>query len=223
MTATRRGPPKKSASPTPTPKPKPEQKQQPNQKQQPTPPSAPPRQWRWVVPAAIVVAFIALLVFHPGSGGTRPAALSYTSFVTDVTANKVSTAAITSAGAVSGTLRGGGSYTSQIPVALDDTALPALLLEHKVQVTGTSPSTGSVLGFLIDWVLPFVIIIGLFMWFARRSSKQLGGRLGGLMAFGKSKAKVYDEDSPKTRFADIAGYQGSKAEVMEVVDFLKHP
>ena len=176
-----------------------------------------------MIPAAIAIAFIALLVYHPGSGGARPAALSYTSFVTDVTANKVSTAAITSAGAVSGTLRGGSSYTSQIPVALDDTTLPALLLGHKVQVTGTSPSSGSVLGFLIDWVLPFVIIIGLFMWFARRSSKQLGGRLGGLMAFGKSKAKVYDEDKPKTRFADIAGYEGSKAEVMEVVDFLKHP
>ena len=43
------------------------------------------------------------------------------------------------------------------------------------------------------------------------------------MAIGKSKAKVYDEDRPSTRFADIAGYEGSKAEVMEVVDFLKHP
>ena len=43
------------------------------------------------------------------------------------------------------------------------------------------------------------------------------------MAIGKSKAKVYDEDRPKTSFADIAGYEGSKAEVMEVVDFLKHP
>ena len=71
--------------------------------------------------------------------------------------------------------------------------------------------------------MPIVIIVGLFVWFGRRSSKQLGGRLGGIMAFGKSKAKVYDEDKPKTRFADIAGYEGSKAEVMEVVDFLKHP
>ena len=43
------------------------------------------------------------------------------------------------------------------------------------------------------------------------------------MSFGKSKAKVYDEDRPHTRFADIAGYEGSKAEVMEVVDFLRHP
>ncbi len=91
-----------------------------------------------MIPAAIAIALIALLLYHPGSG-TRPAALSYTSFVTDVTANKVSTAAITSAGAVSGTLRGGSSYTSQIPVALDDTALPALLLEHKVQVTRNHP------------------------------------------------------------------------------------
>ena len=175
-----------------------------------------------MVPAAIAIAFIALLLYHPGSGGTPTQALSYTSFVTDVTANKVSTAAITSAGAVSGTLRGGSAYTSQIPVALDDTTLPTLLLGHKVQVTGTSPSTSPLLG-LLSWIIPLLVIIALFIWFARRSSKQLGGRFGGLMAFGKSKAKVYDEDKPKTRFADIAGYEGSKAEVMEVVDFLKHP
>ena len=71
--------------------------------------------------------------------------------------------------------------------------------------------------------MPLLFIVGLFVWFGRRSSKQLAGRIGGIMAFGKSKAKVYDEDRPSTRFADIAGYEGSKAEVMEVVDFLKHP
>ncbi len=43
------------------------------------------------------------------------------------------------------------------------------------------------------------------------------------MDMGRSKAKLYDEEKPSTRFADIAGYEGSKAEVMEVVDFLKHP
>ena len=166
---------------------------------------------------------MALLLFHPGSGGTPAQSLSYTSFVSDVTANKISTASITSAGAVTGKLHDGSSYTSQIPTALDDSALPTLLLGHKVQVTGTIPSTGSVLGLIIDWVFPILIIIGLFVWFSRRSSKQLSGRLGGIMSFGKSKAKVYDEDRPKTRFSDIAGYEGSKAEVMEVVDFLKHP
>jgi len=188
----------------------------------PTAPSSPPR-WRWLLPTGILIAFTALLIFHPGTGGTPAQALSYTSFVGDVTANKVSTAAITTAGSVSGKLHDGSSYTSQIPTALDDSALPTLLLGHKVQVTGTVPSSGSVLGLIIDWVFPILIIIGLFVWFARRNSKQMSGRLGGLMSFGKSKAKVYDEDRPKTRFADIAGYEGSKAEVMEVVDFLKHP
>ncbi len=188
----------------------------------PAPPTPPPR-WRWLLPAGIAIAFIVLLLFHPGSGGTSPQALSYTSFVSDVTANKVSTASITSAGAVTGKLANGGSYTSQIPTALDDSALPTLLLGHKVQVTGTVPSSGSVLGVIIDWAFPILIIIALFVWFSRRNSKQLGGRLGGIMSFGKSKAKVYDEDRPNTRFSDIAGYEGSKAEVMEVVDFLKHP
>jgi cell division protease FtsH len=43
------------------------------------------------------------------------------------------------------------------------------------------------------------------------------------MGIGKSKAKVYDMERPPTRFTDIAGYEGSKAEVSEIVDFLKHP
>jgi cell division protease FtsH len=215
-TPTRSGQPKKSVPRAPAKKSVP-----------PTPPPAPvgpssrPR-WIWLLPAGVVVAFL-LLLFHPGSGGTPAQVLSYTSFVSDVTANKVSTAAITSAGAVSGMLLGGKAYTSQIPVALNDGALPALLLGHKVQVTGTSASTGSVLGLVLEWVLPVLLFVGLFVWLGRRSSKQLSGRMGGIMAIGKSKAKVYDEDRPKTRFADIAGYEGSKAEVMEVVDYLKHP
>jgi cell division protease FtsH len=204
----RSGPPKKSGPPTPTPT--------------PAPPSSPPR-WRWLLPAGFLIAIIALLVFRPGSGGTPAQELSYTSFVSDVTANKVSTAAITTAGSVSGKLLDGKAYTSQIPTALNDSDLPTLLLGHKVQVTGTSPSTNSVLGLIAEWIFPIVILVVLFLWFGRRGSKQLTGRIGGIMAIGKSKAKVYDEDRPGTRFADIAGYEGSKAEVMEVVDFLKHP
>jgi cell division protease FtsH len=89
-------------------------------------------------------------------------------------------------------------------------------------VTGTNPSSSS----LFDLLEPLIVIglmIGVFIWFARRARKQLGGGLGGIMGIGRSKAKLYDEDRPTTRFADIAGYEGSKAEVMEVVDFLKHP
>jgi cell division protease FtsH len=155
-------------------------------------------------------------------GGTTAQALNYTGFVGEVTANKVSTAAITATGSVSGELRNGAAYTSQIPTALNNDALSALLLGHKVQVTGVSSSTSPVVELLI-WIVPLLLFVWLIIWMGRRGSNQLTGRLGGIMSFGKSKAKVYDEDRPNTRFADIAGYEGSKAEVMEVVDFLKHP
>jgi cell division protease FtsH len=177
----------------------------------------------WLVPAGVFIAFLALMFFRSIRGGTPTQVLTYSGFVGDVTAGKVSTAAISATGSVSGLLLGGKTYTSQIPTALNDSALSALLLGHKVAVTGTAASSGSALGFVVEWILPLILFIGLFVWFGRRSSKQLTGRLGGIMAIGKSKAKVYDEDRPTTRFTDIAGYAGSKAEVMEVVDYLKHP
>lgn len=113
---------------------------------------------------------------------------------------------------------GGGSYTSRVPTALNDNALSPLLLAHKVAVTGTAPGTGSVLTAVLS-LLPFLLIGGALLFLARGGRK----RLGGLMGIGRSKAKVYDEERPTTRFADIAGYAGSKSEIMEVVDFLKRP
>jgi len=171
---------------------------------------------------AIAIAAATLLSLRADAGGTPIQALTYTSFVSDVTANKIATAVITSAGSVSGKLHDGDAYTFQLPTALNDDGLSALLLEHKVQVTGTGPDTGSLLG-LLDWILLVLFIVGIFVWLGSRSRNRLTGRTGGIMSFGKSKAKVYDEDRPLTRFADIAGYEGSKAEVMEVVDFLRHP
>jgi cell division protease FtsH len=169
-------------------------------------------------------ALALLFLLHAGSKSTPARKLTYTGFVNEVRANKVSTATITSTGSVTGTLRGGGTYTSQIPTALNDTSLPPLLSAHKVQVTGTIPATSS-LSSVLGFLLPLALIVGVFVWFGRKSRQQLGGLggLGGVMGIGKSKAKVYDEERPTTRFSDIAGYEGSKAEVMEVVDFLKHP
>ncbi len=189
----------------------------------PAPASPSPPRWRlWLLPAGFAVAGL-LLFLHVGATGTPPRNFSYTSFVSEVTANKVSTATISPAGAVTGTLNGGTAYTSQIPTALNNSSLSALLLGHKVTVTGTSTSSGSVLGYLIP-LLWIGFIVGVFVWMSRRGRKQLGGGgLGGIMAIGRSRAKVYDEEKPSTRFTDIAGYESSKAEVTEVVDFLKHP
>ena len=166
--------------------------------------------------------FAAGLAFHSYGGGTPARNLSYTGFVNEVTTDKVSTATINSTGTVSGKLRSGAAYTSQIPTALGDDALSALLVQHKVEVRGSNPDRTTLLSTFLS-LLPLLLIIGIFVWIARRGSRQLTGRLGGIMGIGKSKATLYDEDRPTTRFADIAGYEGSKAEVMEVVDFLKHP
>jgi cell division protease FtsH len=183
----------------------------------PAPP--PPPNWqRWVVPIGVSIAFAAVLFFNPSAKKTSAQNFSYTAFVNEVTTDKVSTATITSAGSVSGRLRGGAAYKSQIPTALNDDALSALLVQHKVEVRGTNPGQSSVLTVLLSF-LPLLLIIGIFVWLSRRGGRQLGG----LMGIGKSKAKVYDEERPSTHFTDIAGYEGSKAEVMEVVDFLKHP
>jgi cell division protease FtsH len=185
------------------------------------PPVAAPQRWRpWIV--AVVCLLAAFLLFHPGIKSAPVRDLSYTAFINEVSANKISTATISSTGSVSGKLGTGEAYTSQIPTALDDTALSPFLLKHKVAVTGTN-SSSTALDDVLETLLPIVLLLGAFVWFSRRSRKQLGSGLGGIMSIGRSKAKVYDEEKPTTRFADIAGYEGSKAEVMEVVDFLKYP
>jgi cell division protease FtsH len=183
----------------------------------PAPTPKPTPRWPlWTLLAGAVLA--GLLLFHPGFGSTTTRDFSYSGFVSEVTANKVSTATISSTGVVTGKLHNGVAYSSQIPTALNDQALSPLLLKHKVQVTGGSAGT-SVVGSLIFSFLPLLLLVGVFIWLARRGRKQIGG----IMSIGKSKARLYDEERPTTRFTDIAGYEGSKAEVMEVVDYLKHP
>jgi cell division protease FtsH len=174
-----------------------------------------------VLVAGIIVS--ALLLFSPSmSSGTSPQKLNFTTFVNDVTANQVKTASINTSGHVSGTLTNGQKYTSQIPTALADQQLAPLLQQHNVQVTGTTSSGTSVLGVILS-LLPFLLFLGFFIWIGRATRRQMAGA-GGILGVGKSKANVYDVDArPSTRFSDVAGYEGAKQEVAEVVDFLKHP
>jgi cell division protease FtsH len=176
----------------------------------------------WLLPVGVIITV--LLLLHAGSSASQSRTFTYTGFINQVTANDVSTATIGPTGEVTGKLKSGASYTSQIPTALNDDALTPLLMTHKVTVTGSKSGGVSLLG-ILGSLLPLLFIIGVFVWIGRQSRKQLGalGGLGGVMGVGRSKAKVYDEEKPETRFSDIAGYEGSKREVMEVVDFLKQP
>ena len=76
---------------------------------------------------------------------------------------------------------------------------------------------------VLSWVLPIALFLGIWIFVGRRMARQLGGPGGGLMAIGKSKAKVYVETDTKTTFADVAGVDEAKAELQEIVQFLKDP
>ncbi len=188
----------------------------PNDPRKPAP-KPPPRwlHWLWI---AGLVATVGLLFGLPAPSATTTKSLEYSVWRGDVDTNKVSTATITTGGHVSGKLTDGTNYTSQIPTALNDQSLTQDLLNHKVTVKGTS--NGTSFWSIIGGLLPFILLLGVYFWFTRRATRQLSG---GIMGVGASKAKVYDEDRPTTRFADVAGYEGAKREIAEVVDFLKNP
>jgi cell division protease FtsH len=170
----------------------------------------------WLLPIGILITVLLLSLSHTSSTTTK--SFSYSKFLSEVDPGQVHTASVNPSGAITGTLKGGDNYTSQIPTAITDDQLAPTLKSHHVDVTGVGQGS-ALLTDLLSFI-PFLLFIAFFIWIGRRSSKQLAG---GLRGIGGSKAKVYDEEKPTTRFADVAGYEGAKREVSEVVDFLSHP
>jgi cell division protease FtsH len=91
-------------------------------------------------------------------------------------------------------------------------------LSAKNAKTNTVVNQGSVLGSLLIYLLPLLLLVGLFVMFSRMQS---GGRMG--FGFGKSKAKQLNKDLPKTTFADVAGVDEAVEELYEIKDFLQNP
>ena len=188
----------------------------PREPPQPNPPE-PPAWQRWLWPIVITLMFVFLLL--PGLLSTSLSnALPYSTFVTKVDAGQVQSVSIDDKGAVSGTFKSGKDFTSQIPTALDTTALDRQLSAHNVEVTATQ--SGASFGSILLSLLPLILLVGLAVWVVRSARKSLSGGVGG---FGRSRAKIIERERPDTRFDDVAGYEGVKQEISEVVDFLRHP
>ena len=181
------------------------------------PPPSPWRHYLWLIAIAI---FVLLFFFVPATSSQTPVTLSYSKFLSDVTAHKVKTVTLDTNGVATGNLLNGKGYTTAIPPQAGQAFLDELRADE-VQITAktTGTSFGSV---VLSWLMllsPF-LIFGYIWW---RMSKGAAGRLQGVLGVGRSKAKVFDEESPKTTFADVAGYEGAKLEIREVVDFLRRP
>lgn len=109
-------------------------------------------------------------------------------------------------------------YITYIPV--DDPKLLDILLTKNVKVMGTAPEGPSLMASIfISW-FPMLLLVGVWVFFMRQIQ---GGGGKGAMSFGKSKAKMLTKDQIQTTFADVAGCDEAKEEVMELVEYLKDP
>ncbi len=106
---------------------------------------------------------------------------------------------------------------TRIP-GVDDQNLVAQLEQHHVEFAGRIENTFWK-DLLFGWVIPLGVMIAIWMFLMRR----VGGGPTQALSFGRSKAKIYDRKELKTTFADVAGVDEAKAELVEIVDFLKNP
>jgi cell division protease FtsH len=172
---------------------------------------------RWLVWALIAVAVVLLVGprLLPTPEQTR---LTYTEFldlverggVREVTINNLNNE-------ISGKLTDSRNFVTTGANTLSD-ADEQLLKSKGVDYDFSTPQ-GNFFTNIIPILLPFFLIMGFFIWMQRRAM----GQAGNIMSIGRSRAKPYQADKPSTTFADIAGYEGVKQEIREVVDFLRMP
>ena len=173
-----------------------------------------PRWAVWAIVAAVLALGIGSQMFATDTGER----LSYTEFLQQVRSGKVEQITLNNAtNTITGTLTDGSKFTTTGAMQLSD-ADEQLLKEKGVDYDYKTPQANWFTS-LVPILLPFFFVIAFFMWMQRRAM----GQQGNIMSIGRSKAKAYQADKPSTTFADVAGYDGVKLEIKEVVDFLRMP
>ena len=167
----------------------------------------------------IMIAVVLFTVFRQFDAAVEPRldTTSYTQFMEDAKAGKIRRVDVQGR-RITVTPQSGPEYVITSPGDLwmvDD------LRKNGVQVYGKAEEEPSLLtSIFVSW-FPMLLLIGVWIFFMRRMQGGAGG--GGAFSFGKSKARMLDEQSNKVRFKDVAGCDEAKEDVQEIVDFLRDP
>lgn len=165
----------------------------------------------------VVVAVVMMTAYQSFNSNGVSDSTDYTTFVYDVSNSQVKEARF-DANEITVTKNDGSKYMTVMP-PLEDKKLLDDLLNKKVKIEGTPFEKRSLLSqILISW-FPMLFLVGVWIFFIR----QMQGGGGKAMSFGKSRAKMLNQDQIKVTFADVAGCDEAKEEVGEVVDFLREP
>ncbi len=176
----------------------------------------------WVMVIILVITLGAVTVMNSILKKNQTQELGYEEFVKMVDNGEVDTIRYSGNRIIITPQKSSQNYSRLIQyytVRVQDPKVTERLLENNVHILGEDTSAGSgIINFLVGWVLPSALMIGLlYMMFSR-----MGGG-GGIMGVGKSNAKVYVQKETGVTFADVAGEDEAKESLVEIVDFLHNP